>query len=155
MNLPNYLFLFFLVGMGSFVSLGQNCEPVTRRATIPTFPMAALAMGESGEVKVAITADSRGAVVSSTALAGGAQLRKTSVEVAKSWLFSGLGQREARKCGKRTAVIVFEYILLPSDTVPNVESLSYFSFPNKVVIRYVKPRTSVDRNTDPANIADQ
>jgi RHS repeat-associated protein len=124
-------------------------------ATIPNFPMAALAMGESGEVKVAILVDSRGVVVSATALVGGDQLRKASVEVARSWLFSGLGRREARKCGKRNAVIVFEYILLPRDAVPNVQSLSFFLFPNKVVIRYIRPEISVDRNKDPANIVNQ
>ncbi len=149
MNLLILVCALVVVGISGISAFGRNCEPSVRRAIIPNFPAVAMALKESGEVRVSVTVDTNGAVTSAKAMSGGTQLRKASVLVAKAWEFSRLGRRDARRCTTRSAVILFEYVLLPNETLRSNESLSYFSYPNKVVVQEIKPSIIMAPSVDP------
>ncbi len=118
------------------------------RVTIPSYPAIAVALKETGMVSIRVEIDRSGNVASTEITAGPDWLSKSAEQVVWDWKFS-TAEKQGRRCNSRHTVINFNYVLLPSDTRPSLQTLSFFEFPNTVEVRYGKPAITVNPTSDP------
>ncbi|MFV0388395.1 MAG: TonB family protein [Pyrinomonadaceae bacterium] len=132
-----YVFLIFIC-FCTLTANAQDCSSQIKKAMIPRYPAAAIALNESGQVIIEVNINKSGEVLDTKVLNGPKLLGQLSEVTSREWEFSKLKKGLVSKCGNRKTLIFFNYVLLPSDTKPSKDSLSFIVFPNKVEIREIK-----------------
>lgn len=138
--------IFLLVLVGSFLTTTHAEKtiepPLAAVAVAPGYPLLALHTGTSGEVKVRVTVDADGTVISADVISGHQLLRQSCREAAMQWKFASLESGAAR----RETELTFVFLIAPKGTT-TAKLTTVFKQPNRIEMTRVIPEGT--KSTDP------